>query len=211
MEKAILFDQDGTLLDSAPGIKRCANFTLKELGYPQIPVKDLDFFIGPPLKDCFRLCKIREEDIVKATEIYRKEYASGGKYEATVYPDVASTLFELKNRGYKLYVCTSKNEILAKHILLHFGLDSLFNGVFGATSDGAGAKKEAIIARCLKSLAPKTEVTMIGDTELDAFGAKENRIPCYILSYGYGNPAKIKALEPKAILGSFKQLLNVFD
>lgn len=211
MEKAILFDQDGTLLDSAPGIKRCANFTLKELGYPLIPVEDLDFFIGPPLKECFRLCKIKEEDVEKATEVYRKEYASGGKYEATVYPDVASTLAELKNRGYRLYVCTSKNEFLAKDILVHFGLDSLFDGVFGATSDGAGAKKEAIIARCLKSLPLETDATMIGDTELDAFGAKENNILCYILSYGYGNPDKYKNFEPKATLASFKELLNVIE
>ncbi len=208
MEKVILFDQDGTLLNSAPGIKRCANFTLEKLDYPLIPEKELDFFIGPPLRDCFRLCKVQEKDIENATAIYREEYANGGKYEALVYPDVASTLEELRNRGYKLFVCTSKNEVLAKDILIHFGLSSFFDGVYGAPSDGVGAKKEAIICRCLKSLPQGKEAIMVGDTELDAYGAKANGIPCYIFSYGYGDKDKIKELSPLGILNSFKELLT---
>lgn len=211
MEKAILFDQDGTLLNSAPGIKRCANFTLKKLDYPLIPAKDLDFFIGPPLRDCFRLCGVLEKDIEDATKIYREEYANGGKYEALVYSGVATTLAELRKRGYKLYVCTSKNELLAKDILVHFNLDEYFDDVFGAPSDGIGAKKEAIVSRCLKSLPSSANATMVGDTELDAFGAKANGIPCYIFSYGYGDKAKIQELSPNGILDSFENLLGVFE
>ena len=61
--KHILFDLDGTMMDSGPGIKHTAIRTLKEMHLSSPSYEDLDFFIGPPLRDCFRLCKVPEERI----------------------------------------------------------------------------------------------------------------------------------------------------
>ena len=208
--KAILFDQDGTLLDSAPGIKRCAQETLKALGYPAPEAKDLNYFIGPPLRDCFRLSHVEEKDIEKAVLVYRRLYGSGGKYEAAIYPSILEGLSELKRKGYRLFVCTSKNGELAKDILLKFKLNNYFEGVFGSTSDGVGAKKGEIIRRCLSYIKEDTDVLMVGDTHLDAEGANQNAIPCLLVSFGYGEKEKYDKEKPYAVIDSFSEIDPIF-
>ena len=209
-QKAILFDQDGTLLDSAPGIKRCAQETLLELGMEPPAYADLDYFIGPPLRDCFRLSNVDEKNIEKAVVIYRKLYADHGKYDASIYPGLISALKQAKEEGFLLFVCTSKNEILAKDILKHFSLDSYFDGVFGSRSDGAKAEKGAIIKRCLGNLGKRCKAIMVGDTHLDAIGAKENDIPCLIVDFGYGNKEKLKQNPPFKAIHSFDEIIGVY-
>ena len=208
--KVILFDQDGTLLDSAPGIKHCAQETLKKLGYPVPEKKDLNYFIGPPLRDCFRLSNVKEEDIEQAVLIYRKLYESEGKYNAAVYPSVEEGLKSLKQTGYRLFVCTSKNGNLAKDILAKFKLDHYFEQAFGSSSDGVGARKGEIIRRCLSSIKEEADVLMIGDTHLDAEGANQNNIPCLLVSFGYGDKAKIEAEHPYATIDSFLEIEPIF-
>ncbi len=209
--KAIFFDQDGTLLDSAPGIKKCAQATLSKLGYAVPKAEDLDYFIGPPLRDCFRLSNVKEEDIEQAVLIYRELYESGGKYEATVYPGLVETLAKLKAKGYRLFVCTSKNGELAKDILAHFSLSGYFEKVFGSTSDGVGARKGEIIRRCLADIKEDVDALMVGDTHLDALGAKENGIPCLLVHFGYGEEAKAREADPYAFISSFKEIEPLFE
>ncbi len=209
-DKIILFDQDGTLLDSAPGIKVCAQETLKQLGYPVPEKKDLNYFIGPPLRDCFRLSNVKEKDIEQAVLIYRKLYEEKGKYSAEVYPDVEEGLKSLKQAGYRLFVCTSKNGDLAKDILTKFKLDQYFEQAFGSASDGAGARKGEIIHHCLSYIKEDADVLMIGDTHLDAEGAKQNNIPCLLVSFGYGDKAKIEKENPYAMIDSFLEIEPIF-
>lgn len=211
MRKAILFDQDGTLLDSAPGIKRCANFTLEKLGYPLIPYKELDFFIGPPLKECFRLAGVKDEDLEEAIRIFRGEYESKGGFEAYVYPDVEKTLQELKSRGHRLFVCTCKIQTTSGPILSKFGLRSYFDGIYGVSRDGSVSTKSQVIKVCLRNESLGIEAIMVGDTELDVFGAKENGIPCLAADYGYGDKKKLREAGPIGHLARFSDLLNCFD
>ncbi len=211
MAKTLLFDQDGTLLDSAPGIKSCAQFTLKKLGYPVIPEKDLDFFIGPPLRDCFRLCGVKEDDIEKATEIYREQYQAKGKYFAYLYPNVEKVLKDLQAEGNRLFVCTCKGRSLAIDILRHFNLLPYFDGVYGASADGRKSTKGEIISDCLKENGVNGQAVMIGDTELDAQGANENGIPCLIFEPGYGNEEKIKRKKPAGYFRDFASLPGMLE
>lgn len=208
--RVILFDQDGTLLDSAPGIKRCAQETLRKLGYPVPMKKDLNYFIGPPLRDCFRLSKVKEEDIEQAVTIYRELYESEGKYDATIYPGVEHGLRELQKEGYRLFVCTSKNGNLAKDILTKFNLSQYFEQVFGSSSDGTGARKGEIIRRCLCQIEEGKNALMVGDTHLDAEGANQNNIPCLLVSFGYGDKSKIAQEKPFAFIDSFLDIEAIF-
>lgn len=209
--KAILFDQDGTLLDSAPGIKRCAQETLAKLGYPVPKAEDLNYFIGPPLSDCFRLSNVKENDIDRALLIYRELYGGKGKYEAKPYPGLENALSALKEKGYRLFVCTSKKGDLAIDILSHFKLDFYFEKVFGSTSDGAGARKGEIIRRCIAYIDEDIDALMIGDTHLDAFGAKENNIPCLLVNFGYGEREKMKEAGPYAYIDSFEEIEPLYE
>ncbi len=208
--KVILFDQDGTLLDSAPGIKECAQETLRMLSYPVPEKKDLNYFIGPPLRDCFRLSNVKEEDLEKAVALYREFYEKDGKYNASVYPSVLEGLQSLTRTGYRLFVCTSKNGDLAKDILEKFGLSLYFEKTFGSSSDGVGARKGEIIHRCLSYINEGADVLMIGDTHLDAEGANQNNIPCLLVNFGYGDKAKIEKERPYATINSFLEIDPLF-
>lgn len=208
MQKAVLFDQDGTLLDSGAGIKHCAILTLQMMHLPLIPYEDLDFFIGPPLRDCFRLCHVPEERIEEAVRIYRDAYEGKGDgyLEATPYPGIVEMLQHLRSQGLKTYVCTSKGKPLAEMILQSFGLSSLFDGVYGATLDGSLATKPEIIRHCLVEEKLDVNALMVGDTVLDLRGAKANHLPFFGVEWGYGDTKQMRQEGATALLSSVAEL-----
>lgn len=210
MEIAVLFDQDGTLLDSAPGIKQCAIETLEMMGIPSKPYQELDYFIGPPLRDCFRLSSVPEDRIDEAVDMFRKLYKEKGAFNATVYPHIPELLKKLKEAGYKVFVCTSKGMPVAVDILTHFSLISLFDGVYGATLDGKVTKKKDIIARCLNENKPDLAF-MVGDTYLDVEGANANGIKTIGVSYGYGDKKKMKGEGAAAFIDDPLELIEIIQ
>lgn len=191
MKKVILFDQDGTLLDSAPGIKKCAIDTLETLHVSHKPYEEMDYFIGPPLRDCFRFSNVPEDKLDEAIAIFRKLYKEKGAFDSMVYPEIVETLKTLRRNGYLLFVCTSKGKPVAVDVLTHFSLISLFDGIYGATIDEKIKEKKDIIANCLKENKPDFAI-MVGDTYLDVEGANANNIKTIGVTYGYGDKNKMK-------------------
>ena len=207
----ILFDLDGTLNDSGPGIKNSAIKTLIEMKLKPIPYEKLNFFIGPPLRDCFRMCSVPEDRIEESVPIFRKYYEAGGKYEANIYNGIEEMLSKLNNDGYKLFVCTSKAQFLAKDIISHFKLDKYFKGIYGALMDGSLALKKDIIAKCLEENGH--DAIMVGDTYLDINGANANNLRSIGVTYGYGDNDKLIEYKatvivdtPSEIYGAVKKL-----
>lgn len=186
MKAAILFDQDGTLLDSAPGIKKCAIEVLKTLGVPNKPYEEMNYFIGPPLRECFKLSNVPEDKLDEAVLLFREIYQEKGGFDAKIYSGIVEALKELKRLGYFLFVCTSKGKPVAVDVLTHFGLAPLFDGIYGATIDGKVTKKKDIIAKCLEENKPDIAI-MVGDTYLDVEGANANNIKTIGVTYGYGD------------------------
>lgn len=210
MKPVILFDQDGTLLDSGPGIKHCAIKTLETMFLPMKRYEDMDYFIGPPLKDCFRLSGVPEERLDEAIEIYREYYQKGGMYDASIYTGITDLLQKLNELGYDTHVCTSKAQVLASEILHHFNLDIYFKKIYGASLDGTHALKKDIIARCLKENNIK-EAVMIGDTYLDLEGANNNHIHSIGVIYGYGNKEEMEKRNPIAIVDNPLDIIKIID
>ena len=212
MKKRIFFDQDGTLVESGPGIKHCARKTLEKRKLPVIPYEELDFFVGPPLRDCFRLCHVPEERIEEACLIYRHFYnEEGGKYDANVYPGIMELLSKLKSEGNLLYIATSKADVLAKDIGKHFGFDKYFDGFFGACLDGSRALKKDILHQGLVSTDSSLPAVRIGDTYLDMVGANENKIPSFGVVWGYGDKKKRLECGAQKICTSCSELLDALE
>ena len=184
--KQILFDLDGTLTDSGEGIMHCAELTLAHYDLP-IPMRqELRSIVGPPLKDSFLRYGIARDELDNAVEFYRKHYVAVGQFENFPYPGIRELLARLKADGNKLFVATSKPEIMAQNILRHFELDGYFDIICGAVSDHNRSTKEQVIEHLLSLLESKDNLVMVGDTIYDVKGAAYHDIPCVAVTWGYG-------------------------
>lgn len=206
MEKAFLFDLDGTLTDSGEGIINCAAAALQHFGLP-IPTKEeLRVFVGPPLHETFLKFGVKPEQIDEAIQVYRKRYIPIGMFENVPYPGIEKVLQSLKQAGHKLYVATSKPEGTSVEILEHFHLAHYFDRICGASNDLSRSTKEAVIAYLLEENGRGDNMVMIGDTKFDVLGAKEHGIPTVGVAWGYGKVEDMLEAGAEKIVYTMEEL-----
>ena len=182
----ILFDLDGTITDSGAGIMHGMEIVLKHYGLPIPDRQTLRVIVGPPLRDSFIRFGIKPEDTAEALTIYRKFYVADGWLENAVYPGLDMVLKELKSRGCRIYIATSKPEQMARHILEHFDLARYFDLICGASEDGLRSSKDAVIRYLLEQIESDPSVIMVGDTHYDVEGAAAFGIPTIGVDWGFG-------------------------
>ncbi len=191
----LLFDLDGTLTESHTGIFNSIKYALSKFGLTDLSHELLMTFIGPPLTDCFKKhFSFTESQAQEALAYYRDYFDRKGMFENRVYDGVTETLKELKGRGCKLFVATSKPETAAIAILKHFGIYKYFDYVAGATLDSSRCRKPDVIKYALEtnSVTDLTRTIMIGDRIYDVNGAKENGLDCIGVLYGYGSRQELE-------------------
>jgi len=191
---AVLFDLDGTLTDPKPGITRCIQYALSELGHAPPNADELHWCIGPPLKGSFsQLLKTSNERVIEqALSLYRRRYSTIGLFENSLYPEITATLKTIRTAGYKTFVATSKPDIYATRILEHFNILSLFDGVYGSEFDGTRSDKGELIHHILltENLCP-TSTVMVGDRKYDTLAAKRHNVYTIGVTYGYGTEQEL--------------------
>ena len=205
MYKYILFDLDGTLTDSAPGIIRCVQYALEKCGKGTCPDRELLPFIGPPLTESFqKICGMTAAEANTALEYYRERFACVGMYENSVYDGIPELLQNLRQAGKTLAVATSKPQLYAEKILEHFGLAAHFSTIAGPGFNGELPTKADVISEVLQRLhltaADKNAAVMLGDREHDAIGAQQNKIA--IIGAGYGSPGELSAAGVRQIVST---------
>ena len=209
MEKAILFDLDGTLTDSGEGIINCAILALEHFGLPIPSREDMRVFVGPPLHESFINHGVPADKTDEAIKVYRSRYIPIGAYENTPYPGIREMLEALKAAGHCLYVATSKPEEMSIKILEHFDLAKYFDKICGATMDTSRSSKEAVIGYLLEHSGRAGNMVMVGDTKFDIIGAKEHGIPAIGVSWGYGKVEDMIAAGAVSIAHSTEELLQL--
>jgi len=187
-----LFDLDGTLTDSAPGIMNAVHHALEKAHLPIPDPATLNRFIGPPLIDSFqRYCDLSHERAEHVLADYRAYYTERGLFENSVYPGVVAMLERHVAAGITCLVATAKPETFARRIVDHFGLLPYFAGVYGATLGEGRNTKEAVVAQALAQTGSVGRAVMIGDRVHDVNGARANGLPCIGVLWGYGNAAEL--------------------
>ncbi len=196
--RAIIFDLDGTLIDSAEGIVNSIRYALEALGL-STPARDvLERYIGPPLQASFHeLLGVRRADKVNAAVgHYRHRYIAEGKgvIENKIYPDIHGLLDRLKNASKNMYIATSKPIGISRKITAHFDLDRYFTGIYGSELDGTRSDKGELLAYLLAQEDIKAQdAVMIGDRKHDIIGAKKNDMRGIGVCWGYGSISELKA------------------
>lgn len=209
MAKTIFFDLDGTLTDSGPGIMNCAEIALKHFGIRAGSREQLRAFIGPPLRQIFPKFGVPEEQVDEAVRIFRARYIPIGKFENAPYPGIEELLQSLKERGYTLFVATSKPEVTAVEVLEYFGLAEYFEEICGASMERGRESKEDVIAYLLSKIGAPERGLMVGDTNYDVLGAKAHGISTIGCTWGYGDGAEMEKAGAVALADSPEELLEI--
>lgn len=212
--KAILFDLDGTLIDSSEGITRSAQYALAHFGIEEPDLEKLYFFIGPPLVDTFmERYGFSKEKAVEAVAVYRERYQDIGIFECSLYQGVRECIEELRRRGYMIGMASSKPEVSCKRILEHFGILGMFDDVVGATFDGRIDSKEEVLNEVMRrwSDIPRDEMCLIGDTMFDIEGANKAGVPSIAVSFGFGDVDEMVKAGAKTVVDDLRQLPGVIE
>lgn len=189
MYKNIIFDLDGTLINSDAGIVNSLNYALAAFGLEQKSYDELKQYIGPPLLDTFTTAfGLGEERGDAALKKYREYYSQKGIFEAAPYPGVREMLASLHAAGHGIFLGTSKVVEYAGQTLEHFGLKQYFTFVGGASMDGERRGKAEVLRHVLGEhpLTPDDTI-MVGDTVYDVEGAKDVGLSTAAVLWGYGS------------------------
>jgi len=191
----ILFDLDGTIVDSAPGIIGSLAFVYTELGLA-VPANDeLMKWVGPPIMDSFRdLAHLDAEESARALAIYREHYIVNGVHDATIFPGMPEVLRRVKDAGIPTSLATSKPEVPATEILRSAGLLPYLTIITGASADEVRSAKKDVVAEALIRLrahgVDTSRPVLIGDRVHDVEGATANGVPTIMVGWGYGSEAE---------------------
>ncbi len=195
MIKYVLFDLDGTLIDTEPGIISGLKIALTKYGYEIPDYQVLKSCIGPPFLYSFpNILGMKQEDVQPAIDAYRQYYdKENGLFNSQVYPGIKELLGQLKEEGFGLLVCSSKPEPTCIKLLENKGLAHFFDYICGATLDGKIDNKVDVIKLCFsrEPALNADNLVLVGDTKYDALGAKEAGIACIGVSWGFGSQADL--------------------
>ena len=188
----ILFDLDGTLTASGPGIINSFKYMLDKIGKPYLD--DMSCLIGPPLEESMeQFFSLTGEDKTGAIRIYRERYNAVGWKDNSLYEGIADMLKVHKEHGLKAAVATSKPEAMSEKIISYFGINEFFDTVCGSIPGQRHTKSE-VIGEVLKRLDIKdmSGVLMVGDRKQDIEGAHAMGICAMGVLYGYGSREEFK-------------------
>lgn len=189
----LLFDLDGTLIDSAVGIGRCVAYAMQQLGEPVPDAEALRRWIGPPLRASFGPLLGDAARTERAVELYRERFDDVGWSEHAIYPGIEKTLRDLHAAGHRLAVVTAKNQPHAERIVAHLPFASLFETVTGASCDGRIGEKPELIALALARMdVSPTQCWMIGDRHMDIDGARHHRMRSVGVLWGFGRADELR-------------------
>lgn len=209
-----VFDLDGTLIDSSPGIINAVRHTLQQFNKSMLGEQELTSFIGPPLKKSFSLLSdVEENEAEDMVTAFRKEYREKEILNARLYDGVMTLCQRLSEGGIKMAIATNKPEEFAKRLIKHFKLDGFIPVICGA--DMKGSLKKADLIRKAMKLSEESDndaVVMVGDTLGDATAAKECGIDFIGVSYGFGfrHDSEIEYSKVLGIATTPEEILNIY-
>ena len=197
----MLFDLDGTLSHSEPGICGTLKLAIAQVGLPIPSDEALRTAIGPPFTIGLPEIGIPADLVDNVTIAYRAIYEHTGLFDTSVYDGIIDLLDELAERGCTLCVATSKPETSALRVIEHFGLTDRFKVIGAASDDYLRHTKADVIASVLDrlGLVGGDEIVMVGDRRFDVEGAAAHGIDTIGVLWGYGSLVELEAAGAWAI------------
>ncbi len=210
-KKYLLFDLDGTVTDSAPGVIASATYAMEKQGVPVPDIRTMAKFLGPPLKYSFMTyAGIAEEQVEETIKLYREHYKAKGIYQNSLYPGAAEFFAKAKAQGKVLLIASSKPLPFVKTVLEYLKVDSYFDYVSAADFSSAHLSKATIVAAAMEMAgATPDDCVMIGDRCYDVEGARDNGIPCVGIVNGSFFEKELAETGAVAVAADFNELNKI--
>lgn len=206
----VLFDLDGTITDSLPGVLRCLRLALPVLGMQDISDDELQTWMGPPLRYTVLERYGRSEDeLDEFVAAYRAHYFGGGEYEFTVFPGMADLLADIAASDTRLVLETAKPIESAERVLTHAGLIDYFDAISGTELDLMRQDKPSVIAHgiALIGLDPVgVDAIVVGDRKEDVLGAQHHGYTSIGVRWGYAVDGELESAEPDHLVSDAIEL-----
>lgn len=209
--RAVLFDFDGTLVDSGGIVLRLSRIVLECNGYGSRSDEELQVMIGPPLDEGFHeVVGSDEEESERLANEYRVLFAEQATAEDyRPYPGARELLRDLRAEGRRLAVATSRLESGARDLLAETGLDRFFDVIVGRVEPCRTTKSDSIREALVRLDLPPTDAVMVGDRSHDVEGALEVGVPCIGMDLGLAAPDEF--VGAVVVCRSFEELRGVLD
>ncbi len=212
MPKAILFDFDGTLANTAPGIVLTMQKTFQEMCLPIPTDEEVRHTIGLPLKKCVQtLGQLSDKEAEEGTAIYRKLFPVYEIEHISIFPGVSETLSLLFSQGIRMAICTSRNKFSLDSILQRYALENYFETILTADTHQLNPKPAPDMALVLmeRLQVNASQTLVVGDTTFDI--EMGNRAHCTTVAVTYGNHSRQQLLSanPTHIIDRFDQIVEI--
>ena len=212
--RAVLFDLDGTLLDTVGDLAAAANLMLADLSRPPRSQDEIHSFVGKGLPNLVRRCmteyaQATEVEIEAAIVVFRRHYAAVNGRTTRIYPGVIEVLEALRERRLKLAVVTNKAGDFTLPLLDHMGLSVYFDAVVSGDTLPVKKPDPAVLHHACDLLQVEAgDALMIGDSQNDALAARGAGIPVLLVSYGYSEGMPVDSIECDGLLS---EAIHVLD
>lgn len=217
--RLLIFDLDGTLLDSVPQLHQAVDSALRDLGLPGVSQAQVQTWIGNGADVLIQRAMLRQYVVSPAPDeaLFRQvrarfehHYQAGLASGFSLYPGVRSTLAQLKPAGYLLAVVTNKPSRFVPGLLAEAGLDQLFDLLVGGSCLPVRKPDPAPLLHVCRQLGvPPAASLMVGDSKNDIQAARAAGIPVVGLTYGYNHGEPIAASAPDWIMDDFRDLAGL--
>lgn len=217
-KKLLIFDFDGTLIDSVPDLALSVNHMLFKLGYVTAAEETIHTWVGNGAQTLVRRALTSQAEVFdeahfnKALETFLNYYADHACVKTTAYPNVASTLKTLHLQGYKMAIVTNKPFKFIEPILKGLSLNGFFDYYIGA--DSLEKKKpdpEPLLHVCQKLGFSIENSLMIGDSKNDIIAAKSANMHSVGVTYGYNYGEEITLYEPDIVIDDFAKIVEILS
>lgn len=212
--EAVLFDLDGTLVDTLPDLAEAANRTLAEMGLPQRTLEEIATFVGQGINELVRRAlgaqAADREVLERAQTTFRRHYAAVNGAQSRLYPGAWETLAALRDEGRKLAVVTNKAAQFTLPLLEKLGIAPFFATVVSGDTLPVKKPDPAMLTHALAQfggVAP-TAAVMVGDSRNDALAARALGMPVFLVTYGYSEGQPISEVPCTAYLDQLPEVIN---
>jgi phosphoglycolate phosphatase len=210
--RTVVFDLDGTLVDTAPDLINALNHLLAREGMPAVPLQSARMMIGAGARKLLERGleldgrTVALEELDRLTRDFIAYYADHIADASRPFEGLESTLDDLARRGYRFAVCTNKLEWLSKRLLDRLGLSARFASICGADTFGIAKPDPAILRQTVARAGGEMASTvMVGDAGPDVGVARRARVPVIGVTFGY-TEVPIAELKPDLVIGHMREL-----